>query len=115
MRRVFAEAVSREVLRVDAFVFEHTLGGNRNGQNRGLRNLGQLELVVRSFKAELRERVAKRSISFGEDFTRNRVVVGKLSAHSDCLRSLSRKKKSERRCVHGQRLTLITGLRWPQP
>ena len=63
------------------------------GEDRGLRDLGQPNLVFWSFEAELRELVAKRVIGFVEGSARDRELVSQFFAHADGLGSLSGEEK----------------------
>src|SRR5579863_5677768 len=99
MRRVFAQAVPRHPARCDALRLQYAPCRHRSRQDRRLRDLGQLKLLLRPFKAELRELVAKRSIGFVEGLTRYRVERSQLPTHADRLRTLSGEEEGDWREV----------------
>ena len=65
---IFAEAVSGDVAGRVSHLREHATRGDGDGQYRRLGDLGQLELVFRTFQAQLRELVAERRVGFVEGF-----------------------------------------------
>ena len=91
VRRILAQAVSRNVGRRDCLRLQHAPRRDRHRQDRRLRDLGQLELVFRTFEAQLRKLVAERSVGFVEGLSRDRIQGGQFFAHAHGLRTLSGK------------------------
>src|SRR5438477_2985553 len=83
MRGVFAEAMPRNILWLHAFFRKHTLSSDGNRKNRGLSDLGELQLVFRTFKTKLGKRITKRAIGFRKRLACHAISLGKLLAHSD--------------------------------
>ena len=61
---------------------QHAGGGDRNGKNGRLGDLGQLELFVRAFKAKLAELIAKSLVSLFEGAAGDGVMDGQFLAHA---------------------------------
>ena len=58
--------------RVGAALFEHGVDRGRDREDRRLRVLGELELIVGTFEAELRDRKSERGVDVVEDAARGR-------------------------------------------
>ncbi len=95
MCRIFAEAVSGNVCRNQAFAVKHTERSHRSGKNRGLRDFRQAQLFFRTFKAELRQFVPEGCIGFVKGLLRDGIKCGEVFAHADGLGSLARKKECD--------------------
>ena len=75
-------------------------GGDRDGEDRGLRVLGELELVFGAFEDELRESEAEGFVGLVEDGAGDGEVVVEVAAHADGLRALSGEEEGWFRCTH---------------
>ena len=99
MSRVLAQAMSRNVGWHDSLRLQHAPGCHRDRQNRRLSDFRQLQLIFRTFKTQLRKLVTERGVGFVKGLARHRIQGGKFLAHAHGLRTLSGKKKCERRRV----------------
>ncbi len=89
---VLAEGVAGHEIAADcAEVFQHGVNGGGDGQDGGLRVLGQLELVLGTFEAELGDREAERIIDLPEDAPRDRVGLEDVLPHAGVLAPLAGK------------------------
>ena len=95
MRGIFAQAVSGDESGLHAFFLQHSPGGDRSGQNGGLRDFRQTQLVFRTFKAQLRKLVAESFIGFFESLPGDGIFVGQFFAHADGLGSLAGKEECD--------------------
>ena len=68
-------------------------GGDGEGEDRGLRVLGELELVFGAFEDELREGEAEGFVGLVEDGSSGGEVVVEVAAHAHGLRALTGKEK----------------------
>src|ERR1700722_6361441 len=68
-------------------------GGDRDGEDRGLRVLGELELVFGALEDELREGEAEGLVGLVEDGARGGELVVEIASHSNGLRALTRKEE----------------------
>ena len=93
-RAVLAEGVAgHDVAPGRAAFFEHGVNRGRHGENRRLRVLGELELIVGTFEAELRDREAERGVDVVEDAARGRERLGDVLPHSGVLAPLPGKNE----------------------
>src|SRR5215831_1883617 len=88
------------VLRNHTLLLQYAGYGSAHGEDSGLSVLRHLQLIVGPFKTQLREREAEHVIGFLEGVAGDRVKSRQLFSHARCLRSLSRKEKSDRRLAH---------------
>ena len=100
VRRILAQAVPGDKIRLQTFFLQHAPRRHRRRQNRRLRDLGQLQFFFRTFKAKLGQLVAERLVGLLKGSTRNRIVVGQFFAHANGLRALAGKEKSNSRRVN---------------
>ncbi len=78
------------------FLFEGADNCKADGHDRGLRVLGERQILLRTFPHQLREVLAERLVHLAEDFARRSERLREFAAHSDRLRSLSRKGEGPR-------------------
>jgi hypothetical protein len=95
-RGVFAERVAGDDGRHNATGPEDALSGNGDGDDGGLGEGGETELVVRPMEAEGAEREAECFIGFGKDGLCFRKVLLEIAAHTDGLRALPWEEKCVR-------------------
>ena len=87
---VLAEGVAgHEIAPRGAVLLEHRVQRGRDGEDRRLRVLGELELIVRTFEAELRDREAEGGVDVVEDAARGRILLGDVPAHAGVLTPLA--------------------------
>ncbi len=92
-RGVFAQAVTGDVIGLDASFPQHSGRGGRDRQQRRLGILGQLEGVFGTPEAEFGQRKAERGVGFVKDLSRNSEIVSQALAHTGELRSLAGKNE----------------------
>ena len=85
---------------LDAAFGKHAGGGDGDGEDRGLRVLGELELVFGAFEDELGEREAEGFVGLVEDGAGGGEVVVEVAAHADGLRALAGKEEGWFGCTH---------------
>ncbi len=100
-RGVFAQAVAGHEIGDKAALAEHGPGGHGDRQQRGLLVLGELELIVGTFKTEARNGEAECIVGFFKRAPRHGKPIGKRLTHAGVLRPLARKKESGFRCQKG--------------
>src|SRR5436190_2829591 len=93
-RRVFAQAVARDKIRLHALFLGHPRRRHRDRENGRLRVGGQLQLLGGALKAKLREREAEGRVSFFENRTGGSKRLCQLPPHPRNLRPLAGKKES---------------------
>src|SRR5258708_523920 len=76
--------------------FQRPQSRDRDGQNRRLGILSQLQLCFRAVEAELGERKAQSCVHFFKDLSGRRKVIGQVLSHAHLLRALAGKEKSYR-------------------
>ena len=91
VRGIFSQAVPGDHCGLNAFFREHTPGRNRRGEDGGLRDLGEAELVFGSLEAEVGQFVAERRIGLLEGLAGDGEFRGEVLSHADGLRSLAGK------------------------
>ena len=96
-RAIFAQAVSRDIGKADRHIarlpLERAEHRDRVGHDRGLRVLGQLQLVCRTFGHQLEQVLAERLVDLFEHRARLGARFGQGLAHADLLTALSRKNE----------------------
>ena len=90
---VFAEGVAGGEGGLDAAFGEDAGGGDGDGEDGGLRVLGELELVFGAFEDELGEGEAESFVGLVEDGASDGEVVVEIAAHADGLRTLAGKEE----------------------
>src|SRR6266478_2752485 len=93
-RRIFAQTVAGNKIRLYAFFSENPMHGDGASKNRGLRVGGLLEIFLRAGKAHLRNRKAQGLVRFVKNGARGGIFFGKFFAHARVLRRLPWKHKS---------------------
>ena len=83
--RVFSQRMSGKIISGGSSRGQNSQGRHGYGEDRGLGELRQAELLFGSVKAELRQVEAKRIIRFLKSLARNGKSVGKGAAHADAL------------------------------
>jgi hypothetical protein len=96
--------VARNEARRHPLGSEHGACGYRNGKQRWLCVLGQLEVLFRTLKAESRDRKSQGFIGFFEYAARFGDSIGKRLAHAGGLRALAGKEK----CSFVRQTVIIT-------
>ena len=97
---VFAEGMAGGEGGMDAAFGEDARGGDGDGQDRGLRVLGELELVFGALEDELREGEAEGLVGLFEDGSSDGEVVVEIAAHPYGLGALAREEEGNFRCTH---------------
>jgi hypothetical protein len=100
VRGVFAKAVTGGEDRGDAAFGQHACGGDRNGEDCGLRVFRELELVFGTLEDELREGKSQSFVSFVEDGAIGGKVVVEISAHTDSLGALTGEEEGYLVLIH---------------
>ena len=75
--------------------------GDADGEDRGLRVLGEQQLLFGPFEAQAAQRLAERLVGLGERLAADRKRLGELLAHADFLGALTGKHTGNHR---GRRL-----------
>jgi FAD synthase len=81
---------------LQTFFLQHAPCRYRRRQYRRLGYLGQLQFLFRTFATKLRQLDPERFVGLLKSLARDGVVVGQLFAHTNALRALAGKKKSNR-------------------
>ena len=76
-----------------SFFFQNAERRDGNGEDRGLRNLSELELVFRTLEAKLRKFVAERGVGFIEGLPGDGIFLGEFFPHADGLGALPGKEE----------------------
>ena len=97
-RGVLAQAVARRRNPARCLLAQHFERRDRNGQQRGLGVLGELELVFRTFETQAGNREAQRLVGLLKNAPRGGVRLGKRLAHASGLRALAGEQKSSFGC-----------------
>ena len=93
-RAVFAEGVAGdEVASGGAALFEHRVNRSRHRENCRLRVLRQLQLILGTIEAEVRDRVAERGVDVIEHAPRRRKRLGDIAPHAGVLAPLPGKNE----------------------
>src|SRR5215469_1923986 len=95
MCRIFPQTVSYNIGWRLPLRLEYAPGRDRGGQDRRLRDLRQLELVLGSFEAQLRKLVAECGVGFVERLLRDGIHRSQVAAHADPLRTLPREHERD--------------------
>jgi hypothetical protein len=82
-----------EVAAGGALFFENRVNRTRHGENRRLRILRQLQLFIRAFEAEPRDRIAESVVDLLEHTTRSGKALRDVLPHSGVLAALSRENE----------------------
>jgi hypothetical protein len=77
-----------------AFFCQHSPGRDGNGEDCGLGNFGKPELIFGAFEAKLRELLSECFVGLFKCLPGERIFFSHIFAHSNSLRSLARKEKS---------------------
>src|SRR5439155_23500854 len=94
--RLFTQAVTSYKIWRDALLPKHRESRHGDGEQRGLRIGGQLQLVFRTLETEAGNRKAQRLVGFFEDAPRGRIGLPQTLPHSRRLRALAGKEKCNR-------------------